>query len=36
MTSIVALALFLSVYIVLAVAGKAVVGFVELVKHTFR
>lgn len=36
MTSIVALVLFLSVYIGLAVAGKTVVGFVELVKHTFR
>ena len=36
MPSIVALALLLSVYIGLAVASKAVVGFVELVKHTFR
>lgn len=36
MTSIVALTLFLTVYIVLAVAGKAAVGFAELVKHTFR
>lgn len=36
MTTVIFLALFLAVYAGLAVAGKAVVDFVQLVKHTFQ
>ena len=36
MTTIIALTIFLGVYTILAVAGKAVLDFVRRVNHTFQ